>query len=127
MLEFLKEQIIGMVMPEFHALVNEAKTEIQEISSAELRQMQRSSDQFVLIDVREKDDADKGMIPNAVHLSRGMLEHDIDKITTDKNKKLVLYCGGGSRSALAAASLKKMGFKNAISLAGGYRGWKEGK
>ena len=54
-----------------------------------------------------------------------MLEHSIDQVTTDKDKKIVLYCGGGSRSALAAASLKKMGFKNVISLAGGYRGWKQ--
>jgi rhodanese-related sulfurtransferase len=116
-----------MAMPEFHALVNEAKKEIQEISSSDLKQLQQSGEEFILIDVREKADTDKGMIPNAVPLSRGMLEHDIDKMTTDKKKKLVLYCGGGSRSALAAASLKKMGFKNVISLAGGYRGWKEGK
>ena len=87
--------------------------------------MQHRHDDFALIDVREKEDADKGMIPNAVNISRGMLEYKIDQVTTDKNKKLVLYCGGGSRSALAAASLKKMGFKNVISLAGGYKGWKE--
>ncbi len=116
-----------MVMPEFHALVNEAKKEIQEINSADLKHMQQSGEDFVLVDVREKSDADKGMIPYAVHLSRGLLEHDIDKVTTDKTRKLVLYCGGGSRSALAAVSLKKMGFKNVVSLAGGYRGWKEGK
>lgn len=116
-----------MALPEFHALVNEAKKEIQEISSADLKRLQQGGEDFILIDVREKSDADQGMIPNAVHVSRGMLEHDIDKVTTDKSKKMVLYCGGGSRSALAAASLKKMGFKNVISLAGGYRGWKEGK
>lgn len=114
-------------MPEFHALVEEAKKEIQEIDSARLRSMQESGEKFLLIDVREKSDADKGMIPNAVHLSRGMLEHSIDQVTTDKEQKLVLYCGGGSRSALAAASLKKMGFKNVISLSGGYRGWNQGK
>jgi rhodanese-related sulfurtransferase len=117
----------AMAMPEFHVLVNEAKKEIQEINSADLKRLQQSGEDFVLIDVREKSDADQGMIPNAVHLSRGMLEHDIDKVTTDKDKKMVLYCGGGSRSALAAASLKKMGFRNVISLAGGYRGWKDGK
>lgn len=116
-----------MVMPEFHALVNEAKKEIEEIDSAELKRMQDSGEDFVLIDVREKSDADRGMIPDAVNISRGMLEHSIDQVTTDKKQKMVLYCGGGSRSALAAASLKKMGFKNVISLAGGYRGWTEGK
>lgn len=116
-----------MPLPEFHALVKEAKKEIQEITSADLKGMQQQNEDFLLIDVREKSDAEKGMIPNAVHVSRGMLEHDIDKVTTDKDRKIVLYCGGGSRSALAAASLKKMGFRNVISLAGGYRGWKEGK
>jgi rhodanese-related sulfurtransferase len=113
-----------MVMPEFKALVDEAKKEIQEISSADLKRMQQSGEDFTLLDVRDKQDADKGMIPNAVNISRGMLEHNIDQVTADKNRKLVLYCGGGSRSALAAVSLKKMGFKNVISLAGGYKGWK---
>jgi rhodanese-related sulfurtransferase len=65
------------------------------------------------------------MIPGAVHISRGMLEHNIDQVTSDKDKKIVLYCGGGSRSALSAWMLKKMGFNNVISLAGGYRGWNE--
>ncbi|HEV2117075.1 MAG TPA: rhodanese-like domain-containing protein [Terriglobales bacterium] len=78
-----------------------------------------------MIDVREKEDAAKGMIPGAVHISRGVLELNIDQVTTDKDKKIVLYCGGGSRSALAAWMLKKMGFQNVISLAGGYRGWNE--
>jgi rhodanese-related sulfurtransferase len=122
-----ERRIAAMAMPEFHTLVKDAKKEIQEINSADLNRMQQSGEDFILIDVREKSEADKGMIPTAVHVSRGMLEHDIDKVTTDKDKKLVLYCGGGSRSALASASLKKMGFRNVISLAGGYRGWKEGK
>lgn len=114
-----------MVIPEFKALVDEAKKEIQEINVDQLKSMQQGGEDFVLIDVRDKEDADKGTIPNAVNISRGMLEYKIDQVTTDKNKKLVLYCGGGSRSALAAASLKKMGFNNVISLAGGYKGWKE--
>jgi rhodanese-related sulfurtransferase len=114
-----------MPMPEFKQLVNEAKKEIQEIGAEDLRHMQSAAQDFVLIDVREKEDAAKGMIPGAVHISRGMLEHNIDQVTTDKDKKIVLYCGGGSRSALSAWMLKKMGFKNAISLAGGYRGWSE--
>lgn len=113
-----------MAMPEFHELVNEAKKEIQEISAQDLKKLQQAGDDLIVIDVREREDAAKGTIPGAVNVPRGILEHDIDQVTTDKEKKLVLYCGGGSRSALAAASLKKMGFKNAISLAGGYRGWK---
>jgi rhodanese-related sulfurtransferase len=114
-----------MPLPEFAAIVNDAKKEIQEIGPAELAQMQQTGEDVVVIDVREREDAAKGTIPGAVNVPRGILEHDIDKVTTDKNKKMVLYCGGGSRSALAAASLKKMGFKNVISLAGGYRGWRE--
>ena len=112
-----------MVMPEFHALVNEAKKEIQEIGPEDLKRMQQSGDDFILIDVRDQPEVANGTIPGAVAVSRGMLEYNIDQVTTDKNQKLVLYCGGGSRSALAAASLKKMGFKNVISLAGGYRDW----
>jgi len=116
-----------MPMPEFKQLVNEAKSEIKEIGPEELQRMQSGAQDFVLIDVREKDEAAKGMIPGAVHISRGMLEHNLDQVTTDKNKEIVLYCGGGSRSALSAWVLKKMGFKNVISLAGGYRGWDEAR
>src|SRR5438876_12276642 len=114
-----------MPMPEFHQLVNEAKKEIQEIDPAALKKMQQSGDDFVLIDVREPDEVSRGTIPGAVPIPRGVLELNIDQVTTDKNKNIVLYCGGGSRSALAAQSLKKMGFKNVISLAGGYRGWSQ--
>ncbi len=112
-----------MTMPEFHALVNEAKKEIQEIGPQELKKMQQSGEDFALIDVREREESAKGTIPGAVAIPRGTLELSIDQVTTDKDKKLVLYCGGGSRSALAAWMLKKMGFRNVISLAGGYRGW----
>ena len=113
-----------MVMPEFHNLVNEAKREIQEITTEELKGMQSSGEDVTVIDVREREDNAKGAIPGAVNIPRGVLEYEIDKVTTDKDRRLVLYCGGGSRSALAAASLKKMGFKDVLSLAGGYRGWK---
>ena len=114
-----------MAMPEFKQLVEDAKKEIQEIDVAQLRRMQQAKEDFLLIDVREKEEAARGMIPGAVHLSRGVLEVNIDQVTTDKNRKMVLYCGGGSRSALAAVNLKKMGFKNVISLAGGWRAWSE--
>ncbi len=112
-------------MPEFQQLCDEAKKEIEEVNPDQLKRMQSSGEDFVLIDVRDKEETAKGMIPNAVHISRGTLEYTIDQVTADKNKKLVLYCGGGSRSALSAWMLKKMGFKNVISLAGGYRGWSQ--
>ncbi len=109
-----------MPMAEFQALVTEAKKEIFEINVSDLKRMLQSREDFCLIGVRTKRDADQGMIRQAVNVSRGMLEHDIDQVTTKKNSKIVLYCGGGSRSAL-----KRMGFRNVISLAGGYKGWKE--
>ena len=114
-----------MPLPEFKQLVDEAKSQIKEIDSDELRQMHQSGEDFTLIDVREPDEQAKGTIPGAINLPRGILEVNIDQITTDKDRKLVLYCGGGSRSALAAVNLKKMGFRNVISLAGGYRGWRD--
>ena len=114
-----------MALPEFKQLCDEAKKEIREIDSAELRRMQQAKQDFALIDVREPDETARGTIPGAVPIPRGVLELNIDQVTTDKNKNIVLYCGGGSRSALAAQSLKKMGFKNVISLAGGYRGWSQ--
>ncbi len=112
-----------MPMPEFAALCDEAKKEIQEIEVAQLKRMQEDEEDFILIDVRERDEQARGMVPGAVALPRGILERDIDQVTTDKGRKLVLYCGGGFRSALGAWMLKKMGFRNVISLAGGWKAW----
>ena len=114
-----------MPMPEFNQLCNEAKREIQEIDVPALKTMQQRGDDFELIDVREPDEVQRGAIPGAKHIARGILERDIDKVTTDKNRKLVLYCGGGSRSALSAWMLKKMGFNNVYSLIGGWSAWKQ--
>lgn len=114
-----------MTLPEFKVLVDEAKKEIKEIDAEELKRMQTSGEEFLLLDVREPDEHARGMIPGAAPIPRGMLEVNIDQITTDKEAKIVCYCGGGSRSALAAQSLRKMGFRNPISLIGGWRGWKE--
>ena len=91
-----------MSLPEFKQLVNEAKSQISEIGTNDLRRMQQSGEDFTLIDVRERDEQAKGTIPGAIKLPRGILEVNIDQITTDKDCKLVLYCGGGGRSALAA-------------------------
>ena len=113
-----------MPLPEFKQLVDEAKSQISEINPDELKRMQSAGDDFTLVDVRERDEQAKGTIPGAVEMPRGILEVNIDQITTDKERKLVLYCGGGSRSALAAVNLKKMGFRNVISLAGGYKAWR---
>lgn len=114
-----------MALPEFKQIVDEAKREIKEITPADLKKMQQSGEDFTLIDVREREESNRGTIPGAVVLPRGILEVNIDQVTTDKDRKLVLYCAGGSRSALAAQSLKKMGFKDPISLIGGYTGWQQ--
>jgi adenylyltransferase/sulfurtransferase len=115
--------ILPMPLPEYKQLVDEAKREIKEIDPAELKRMQQSQQNFTLIDVREPDEVAQGAIDGSVALPRGQLEHKIDTITTDKERPIVCYCGGGGRSALAAQSLKKMGFKNVMSLAGGYKKW----
>jgi rhodanese-related sulfurtransferase len=112
-----------MHAPEFERLVAEAKKEVKEIGPAELKRMLDAGENFVLIDVREADEHAKGIIAGAVKLPRGILERDINQVTTDKERKIVLYCGGGYRSALAAVNLQKMGYKDVISLDGGWRGW----
>ena len=114
-----------MPMPEFKKLVDEIKREVREISADELRRMKAEREDFALIDVREREDWYNGTIPGAQTIPRGVLELKIDHVTTDKDRKIVLYCGGGSRSALAAYMLQRMGFRNVLSLAGGYRGWQE--
>ncbi len=114
-----------MPMPEFKQLVDEIKREgVREISADELRRMQAGGEDFSLIDVREREDWYNGVIPGAQTIPRGVLELKIDHVTTDKDSKIVLYCGGGGRSALSAYMLQRMGFRNVYSLAGGYNGWK---
>ena len=112
-------------MPEFKQLVDEIKRQgVREISADELRRMQAGGEHFSLIDVREREDWYNGVIPGAQTIPRGVLELKIDHVTTDKDSKIVLYCGGGSCSALSAYMLQRMGFRNVYSLAGGYNGWK---
>lgn len=114
-----------MPLPEFKQLVDEVKREVREIPASTLRQIKAAGEDFSLIDVREPDDWQKGTIPGAAKIPRGVLELNIDQVTADKDRKIVLYCGGGSRSALAAYMLQRMGFRNVLSLAGGYRGWQD--
>jgi rhodanese-related sulfurtransferase len=112
-----------MSLPEFKQLCDEAKKQIEEITVEELIRRQKADDDFALIDVREREESATGMIQGAVAMPRGILELHIDQVTTDKDKAIVLYCGGGSRSALAALNLQKMGFRQVLSLTGGYREW----
>src|ERR1035437_1900794 len=113
-----------MLVAEFKQLLEEVRREgVEEINFLDLKEMQEEGEDFLLIDVREPQELTAGMIPGAVSLPRGMLEQDIDKLTTDKDKQIVIYCAGGGRSLLSAYMLGRMGFRNAISLIGGYEQW----
>lgn len=109
----------------FVSLVEEVMPRIREVSAEEVVAMQESGEPFLLIDVREDSEWQAGAIKGAVHMGRGVIERDIECNIPDKGAKLVLYCGGGYRSALSADSLQKMGYTNVYSLAGGWRCWCE--
>ncbi|MGK7912416.1 MAG: rhodanese-like domain-containing protein [Synechococcus sp.] len=109
--------------PAFLALVTAAKANIREYSIDDIRDRQQKGDLFVLVDVREESEWQRGHIVGAVHLGKGILERDLEALYPDKTTDLVLYCGGGYRSALAAEAAQKMGYTNVSSMDGGWRGW----
>lgn len=109
----------------FLAIVNEAKKKIKEIDIHAVKKMIENQESFYLLDVREDHEWEKGHLPGAMHLSKGVIERDIEKLITDKNAKIVLYCSGGFRSAIATANIQKMGYTNVISMEGGSRTWQE--
>ncbi|MGH9668121.1 MAG: rhodanese-like domain-containing protein [Bryobacteraceae bacterium] len=107
----------------FLALVNDARKRVKEIDIEGYRRMQESGSPLLLVDVREDTEWAAGHAAGATHLGKGIIERDIETRVPDKNATLVLYCGGGYRSALAADALRQMGYANAISLDGGWRAW----
>jgi phage shock protein E len=107
----------------FEKLVAEAKKNIREISPEEASAKMKSGE-AVIVDVREKEEWDGEHIPDAKHLSRGTIELEIEEKFPDLNKTIITHCGGGGRSALVAASLQKLGYKNVCSMAGGFKAWK---
>lgn len=109
----------------FEKLCEEAKSRIREISVEEVKRKLDAGEQFRFIDVREDHEWEKGHAVRAEHLGRGIIERDIENFVPDKSAKIVLYCGGGYRSALAADNLQKMGYTNVYSMAGGIRAWRE--
>lgn len=109
--------------PGFLALVNDAKSRIREIDIAGYQRMVSSGQAHLLIDTREESEWAAGHATGAVHLSKGIIERDIESKVPQKETTLVLYCGGGFRSALVADALQKMGYTNAISLDGGWRAY----
>ena len=111
--------------PQFLKLVNDAKTRVKETNVAEVKRRMGSGEKFLLVDVREDHEWAKGHLPGAIHMGRGIIERDIETHVPDTGAKLILYCGGGFRSALVADNLQKMGYTNVESMDGGWRGWSE--
>lgn len=111
--------------PRFLNLVRDAKSRIQETTVDEVKEKLDSGEKFVLVDVREESEFGKDHLPGAQHMGKGVIERDIEDRVPDLNTPLILYCGGGFRSALAADNLQKMGYRNVISMDGGVRGWRE--
>lgn len=111
--------------PKFIRIVDDAKTRIREISMAEVKRKMDAGDRFQLVDVREESEWAKGHLPGARHLGKGVLERDVEKAIPEATAEIVLYCGGGFRSALAADNLQKMGYGKVWSMEGGWRGWND--
>ena len=107
----------------FLKMVNDAKSRIREISPSETQQKLSRGDTFHLIDVREDNEWDKGRAKGARHLGKGIIERDIEAQVPDHNAEIILYCGGGYRSALAADALQRMGYPRVLSMSGGYKEW----
>ena len=109
----------------FLKLVDDAKSRVREVSVAATQQRMRENTQAKVIDVREDKEWDAAHAAGAIHLGKGIIERDIETTVPDKNTELILYCGGGYRSALAADALQRMGYTNVFSMAGGWKTWKE--
>jgi rhodanese-related sulfurtransferase len=113
--------------PGFLKIVNDAKSRVKETTVDEIKDRLDRGDKFTLVDVREESEFAKDHLPGAMHLGKGVIERDIEARVPDPKTELVLYCGGGFRSALAADNLQKMGYSNVISMDGGVREWRDKK
>src|SRR5712691_4548273 len=111
--------------PRFLQIVNDAKSRVREVGVDEVKQKLDRGEKFVLVDVREESEFAKDHLPGAIHLGKGVIERDVEARVPDLNTPLVLYCGGGFRSAMAADNLQKMGYTSVLSMDGGVRGWRE--
>ena len=111
--------------PRFLKIVNDARTRIKETNVDEVKRKLDSGEKFVLVDVREESEFAKDHLPGAIHLGKGVIERDVEARVPDFGTPMVLYCGGGFRSALAADNLQKMGYTNVLSMDGGIRVWRE--
>jgi rhodanese-related sulfurtransferase len=111
--------------PGFLKVVNDAKTRVKECMVADVKRRQDAGDRFVLVDVREESEWAAGHLPGAMHIGKGVIERDAEKKIPDPETPIVLYCGGGYRSALSADNLQRMGYTNVTSMDGGIRAWRE--
>ncbi len=110
--------------PKFLTLVEDAKRRIREVTIDDVKKYREAGLDFVLVDTREESEWAAGHAEGAIHLGKGIIERDIEQTIPDPDKKIVLYCGGGYRSALAAETLEKMGYTDVFSMDGGWRAWK---
>jgi len=111
--------------PRFLQIVNDAKKRIREVSVNDVKAKLDRNEKLVLVDVREESEYARDHLPGAIHLGKGIIERDIEQCVPELDTPLILYCGGGYRSALAADNLQKMGYTNVLSMDGGIRGWRE--
>lgn len=109
----------------FLQIVDRARGQVRECTVQDVVERRTKGDGFILLDVREESEFARGHIPGALHLGKGVIERDVEQRFADTSTELILYCGGGYRSALAALNLQLMGYTNVISMDGGFRGWKE--
>ena len=107
----------------FLALVNDAKKRVKETNVVDVKRRMDAGEKFVLVDVREESEWAQGHLPSAIHLGKGIIERDVEQSVPEAGTKVILYCGGGFRSALAADNLQKMGYTNVESMDGGWKGW----
>jgi rhodanese-related sulfurtransferase len=111
--------------PRFLQIVDDARKRVRETNVDEIKARLDRGDTFLLVDVREESEYAKDHLPGAIHLGKGVIERDIEDRVPNPSAEIVLYCGGGFRSALAADNLQKMGYTNVLSMDGGVRGWRE--
>ena len=111
--------------PEFLKIVDDAKSRVKRTDVASVLARLKKGEKLTLVDVREDNEWDRGRIAHAIHLGKGVIERDVEATIPDKSKEIILYCGGGFRSALSADNLQKMGYRNAISMDGGWRAWND--
>jgi rhodanese-related sulfurtransferase len=111
--------------PEFLKIVDDAKTRVNVTDVPEVLARLKKGERLTLVDVREDNEWEKGRIAGAIHLGKGVIERDVEAAIADKSREIILYCGGGFRSALSADNLQKMGYKNVLSMDGGWRAWND--